>query len=68
MKKFELTWKDFERKEGNEKRTAMIEISAFIFFSYFLLSLVSFWQYVDGDVPYSVFWHAPWQLLIDLFF
>lgn len=66
MSKFELTWKDFQQK-GNEKRTTFVEVFSIIFFSYFLLSLVSFWQYIHGEVPYSSFWHAPWISLIDLF-
>ena len=68
MKKYELSWKDFDREDRNEKRTALIEIVVFIFFVYFLLSLVSFWQFVNGEVPYSEFWHAPWRLLINMFF
>ena len=68
MKKYELSWKDFEREEEGDRKKIAIEIAAFIFFSYFILSLVSFWQFVNGEVPYSAFWHTPWILLIDLFF
>ena len=66
MKKFELTWKDFQKEEGDKKRIA--EYAVIVFFIYFLFSLVSFWQYLGGEVPYSAFWHAPWRLLIGLFF
>lgn len=65
MKKFELSWRDFKGEEGDGKR--IVEYAAVIFFFYFLLSLVSFWQYLAGEVPYSAFWHAPWRLLIGLF-
>ena len=68
MKKYELSWKDFEKKEGNEKRTALIEIVVFVSFSYFILSLVSFWQYVNGEVPYFAFWHAPWNWILNTIF
>lgn len=68
MKKYELTWKDFQKEEKNEKRTAIFEITTFVFFFYFILSFVSFWQFLKGDAPYSAFWHAPWKWLLNVIF
>ena len=66
MKRFELSWKDFQREEN--KKGIVVEVVVIILFSYFLLSLVSFWQYANGDVPYMSFWHAPWQWIINVIF
>ncbi|MEK7635870.1 MAG: hypothetical protein AAB405_02150 [Patescibacteria group bacterium] len=63
MSKFELTWKNFQ-KEENEKEI-IAEGLVVIFFFYFFLSFVSFWQFLEGDVPYSSFWHAPWKWILN---
>lgn len=67
-KNLSLSWKDFQKEGENEKRIIIVEGLIIILFFYFLLSLVSFWQFLEGDVPYSAFWHAPWKWILNAIF
>ena len=66
MSKFELTWKNFQKNE--KESTPIVELLALLLILYFFGSLVSYWQFLDGDVPYSAFWHAPWMWIVKIFF